>query len=114
MKFRNSTSSFSRVLLASAAISALSGGAALAADDVIIVTATKRATTLQETPVAVSVIGADDIKDSQIRDVRDLQQMGAVTSGRYGFVHGMFALSGSDPKFCNAPNEIDVLLNTCC
>jgi iron complex outermembrane recepter protein len=52
---------------------AVASSAALAADDVIIVTATKRPTTLQETPVAVSVIGADDLKDSQIRDVRDLQ-----------------------------------------
>ncbi len=52
---------------------AVASSAALAADDVIIVTATKRATTLQETPVAVSVIGADDLRDSQIRDVRDLQ-----------------------------------------
>ncbi len=51
---------------------AVASSAALAAD-VIVVTATKRATTLQETPVAVSVIGADDLKDSQIRDVRDLQ-----------------------------------------
>ncbi len=50
----------------------VASSAALAAD-VIVVTATKRATTLQETPVAVSVIGADDLKDSQIRDVRDLQ-----------------------------------------
>ncbi len=72
MKFRNSTSSFSRVLLAGAAVSALSGGTALAADDVIIVTATKRATTLQETPVAVSVVSGDDLKASQIRDIRDL------------------------------------------
>jgi iron complex outermembrane recepter protein len=52
---------------------ATASGAALAADDVIIVTATKRPTTLQETPVAVSVIGGEDLQKSQIRDIRDLQ-----------------------------------------
>jgi outer membrane receptor protein involved in Fe transport len=39
----------------------------------IIVTASKRAQTLQEIPVAVSVVAADAIRDSQIRDVKDLQ-----------------------------------------
>lgn len=38
----------------------------------VIVTALKRETTLQETPVAVSVIGGQDIDDSSIRDIRDL------------------------------------------
>ncbi|PZT91241.1 MAG: TonB-dependent receptor [Citromicrobium sp.] len=40
--------------------------------NVIIVTATKREQTLQETPVAVSVTGADTIERAQIRDVADL------------------------------------------
>jgi len=52
---------------------AMASTGAYAQGDQIIVTATKRATTLQETPVAVSVIGAEDLQDSQIRDVRDLQ-----------------------------------------
>ncbi|MBT8092669.1 MAG: TonB-dependent receptor [Gammaproteobacteria bacterium] len=39
----------------------------------IVVTATKRAQTLQEIPVAVSVVQADDLKESQIQDVKDLQ-----------------------------------------
>ena len=39
----------------------------------IVITALKRETTLQDTPVAVSVIGADDIAASSIRDIRDLQ-----------------------------------------
>ncbi|MBY0581932.1 MAG: TonB-dependent receptor [Sphingomonas sp.] len=39
----------------------------------IIVTATKRETTLLDTPIAVSVTSADTIKDAQIRDLLDLQ-----------------------------------------
>jgi iron complex outermembrane receptor protein len=39
----------------------------------IIVTSQKREQTLQQVPVAVSVISADVIKDSQILDVKDLQ-----------------------------------------
>jgi len=39
----------------------------------ILVTATKRVQTLQEVPVAVSVITADTIKDSQVLEMRDLQ-----------------------------------------
>ena len=39
----------------------------------IVVTATKRQTTLQETPIAVSVVSAADLKQSQIQDIKDLQ-----------------------------------------
>lgn len=39
----------------------------------IIVTASKRAQTLQEIPVAVSVVASEAIRDSQVRDVKDLQ-----------------------------------------
>ena len=39
----------------------------------IIVTATKREQTLQDTPVAVSVTTAETIERGQIRDLRDLQ-----------------------------------------
>jgi len=39
----------------------------------ILVTATKREQTLQEVPVAVSVVSADAIRDSQITDIKDLQ-----------------------------------------
>jgi iron complex outermembrane receptor protein len=42
-------------------------------DDVIIVSATKRNTTLQETPVAVTVTSADVIEKAQILDIKDLQ-----------------------------------------
>lgn len=42
-------------------------------DNVIIVTASKRETTLQELPVSVSVTSADTIEQAQIRDLLDLQ-----------------------------------------
>jgi iron complex outermembrane receptor protein len=51
---------------------------AVAQDDVfvieeIIVTATKRQSTLQEIPVAVSVVQSEDLKRSQVSDIKDLQ-----------------------------------------
>ena len=42
-------------------------------NDAIIVTATKREQTLQETPVSVSVTSAETLEQAQIRDVLDLQ-----------------------------------------
>ena len=39
----------------------------------IVITATKRATTLQEAPVAVSVVGSEELQQSQVLDVKDLQ-----------------------------------------
>ena len=39
----------------------------------ITVTASKRQTTLQDTPIAVSVIAGDDLKQAQIQDIKDLQ-----------------------------------------
>ena len=44
-------------------------------DDVIIISATKRNTTLQATPVAVSVTTADVIEKAQILDIKDLQSV---------------------------------------
>ena len=41
----------------------------------IITTATKREQTLQETPVAVTVIGAEAMQRAQVRDIKDLQAM---------------------------------------
>ena len=51
---------------------------AMAQDDAfvieeIIVTSTKRESTLQEIPVAVSVVQAEDLKRSQVSDIKDLQ-----------------------------------------
>jgi iron complex outermembrane recepter protein len=42
-------------------------------DSVIIVTATKREQTLQETPISVSVTSGETLEQAQIRDVLDLQ-----------------------------------------
>ncbi|MDE1466129.1 TonB-dependent receptor [Aurantiacibacter sp. D1-12] len=80
---------FSRNLLCSAAALALvAPGVAMAQDadgddpaaeeeeaqgNTILVTATKRETTLQEIPVAVSVTGAETLERDVIRDIRDLQ-----------------------------------------
>lgn len=47
----------------------------VARDNVIIVTASKREQTLQETPIAVSVTSGETIKAAQIRDVLDLQTL---------------------------------------
>ena len=44
-------------------------------DDEIIVTATKRQTTLQDTPVAVSVTDAETIENARILDLNDLQSV---------------------------------------
>ena len=44
-------------------------------DDEIIVTATKRTQTLQETPVAVTVTSSDTIEKAQILDIKDLQSV---------------------------------------
>ncbi|MEW4467181.1 TonB-dependent receptor [Parasphingorhabdus sp. JC815] len=43
--------------------------------NIIIVTASKRETTLQETPIAVSVTGAETIEQAEIRDLLDLQSI---------------------------------------
>ncbi|NVD43577.1 TonB-dependent receptor [Qipengyuania atrilutea] len=42
-------------------------------ENVIIVTASKRETTLQETPISVSVTSGETIEQAQIRDIADLQ-----------------------------------------
>ncbi len=44
-------------------------------DNIIIVTASKRETTLQETPIAVSVTSAAQIEEAQVRDLLDLQTL---------------------------------------
>lgn len=69
-------------LLATAAVTAtfasLSGAQAQDADAVleeIIVTASKRAQTLQETPIAVSVTSADTIEKARVLDISDLQSV---------------------------------------
>jgi len=64
--------------LASTAIIAsltMTGNAFAQSGDEIIVTATKRETTLQATPVAVSVTGEDTIEKARILDLNDLQSV---------------------------------------
>ncbi len=59
--------------------------------NIIIVTATKREQTLQETPVAVSVTSAETIERAQIRDIGDLQSV--VPSLRVSQLQSSFATS---------------------
>ena len=65
----------SLMITAATALVATSATSALAQqfEDEIIVTATKRQQTLQETPVAVTVTSADVIEKAQILDIKDLQ-----------------------------------------
>ena len=73
MKYTNSKSAITSVLMTGAAVVALNAGPALAQGDTIVVTATKRAQTLQEVPIAVSVVGADTIEKANINDLIDIQ-----------------------------------------
>ncbi|MEO1252628.1 MAG: TonB-dependent receptor [Pseudomonadota bacterium] len=73
MQVKTMTSAIAKTLLSSAALAAVGVGVAQAQTDQIIVTATKRPQTLQEVPVAVSVVTADTIQDAQILDIIDLQ-----------------------------------------
>jgi len=59
-------------------------------------------------------ISNEDLRRRIVTDIGLLQKCGAVTSGRYSFVHGMFALAGGDPLYCRKENEIDLLLATGC
>lgn len=56
----------------------------------------------------------DQFGDRILDDIRLLKEIGAVSSGRYGFVHGMFALAGGDPRWCTMHRELDVLIETGC
>lgn len=62
-------------LLCGAAAGAIASTAAFAQDDEIIVTASKREQTLQEVPIAVSVIDDRAIEQSNVQDLFDLQTM---------------------------------------
>ena len=81
------TTRFRAALLASIAATGIASGAAAqtaapvaaaaaAADEsIIIVTASKRAATLQDTPISVAVTGKAQIEQAQIRDLKDLQTL---------------------------------------
>ena len=70
----------------------------------IIVTATKREQTLQETPVAVSVTTAETIEQAQIRDITDLQSV--VPSLRVSQLQSSFATSYSVRGFGTDGNNL--------
>lgn len=70
----------------------------------IIVTATKRAQTLQETPVAVSVTTAETIEQAQIRDINDLQTV--VPSLRVSQLQSAFATTFSVRGFGTDGNNL--------
>lgn len=70
----------------------------------IIVTATKREQTLQETPVAVSVTTAETIQRAQIRDIADLATV--VPSLRVSQLQSSFATSYSIRGFGTDGNNI--------
>jgi len=78
--------------------------AAPANNNVIVVTATKREQTLQETPVAVSVTSAETIERAQIRDVADLATV--VPSLRVSQNQSAFATSYSIRGFGTDGNNI--------
>ena len=62
-------------LLAGAAVSAIAVTSAHAQADEIVVTATKRPQTLQEVPIAVSVVGAEAVEKANVQDLFDLQTL---------------------------------------
>ena len=70
----------------------------------IIVTATKREQTLQETPVAVSVTTAETIEQAQIRDISDLQSV--VPSLRVSTLQSAFSTSFSVRGFGTDGNNL--------
>lgn len=70
----------------------------------IIVTATKRAQTLQETPVAVTVTSAETIEQAQIRDIGDLSTV--VPSLRVSQLQSAFATTFSVRGFGTDGNNL--------
>jgi outer membrane receptor protein involved in Fe transport len=85
MKHISTTQSFKRSLLVTAVLSALSSSAIHAQEnDVaqedkdierIMVTASKRLTGLQETPIAITVVSGDVIEKANVLDINDLQTL---------------------------------------
>jgi iron complex outermembrane receptor protein len=65
----------SKIATAVLLATAMSSGNALAQIEEVIVTATKRAQTLQEIPIAVSVVNAESIERAGVMDIKDLQTL---------------------------------------
>jgi len=85
---------------------AISVPAVAQVQDEIIVTATKRATTLQDTPVAVTVTTADVIEKAQILDIKDLQSV--VPTFRVSQLQNSANTSLSIRGFGNGGNNIGI------
>ena len=77
-----------------------------AQDDEIIVTATKRTQTLQETPVAVTVTTAESIEKARIFDLKDLQSI--VPTLRVSQLQNAANTSLSIRGFANGTNNIGI------
>lgn len=75
MKVSKGLASLSGRLFCGAAISAIAATSAFAQTDEIIVTAAKREQTLQEVPIAVSVVDDTAIERANVQDLFDLQTM---------------------------------------
>ncbi len=75
-------------------------------DKLIIVTASKRETTLQETPIAVSVTSAEQIEQSVVRDLFDIQTL--VPSLRVGQSQDSASTSFSIRGFGNGGNNLGI------
>ncbi|WP_428410497.1 TonB-dependent receptor [Hyphococcus sp.] len=73
MKLDSTMKVFASRLLTGAALGAIAAGSAAAQSDEIVVTATKRPQTLQEVPIAVTVVGEEVIEKAQVQDLLDLQ-----------------------------------------
>jgi len=56
----------------------------------------------------------ESIRRRILEDTATLRTYGAIPMGRYGFVHGMYALAGGNPKFCRVVSELDLLRETGC
>ena len=72
---RGNMTKYSTLISTSAIALAMLATPAFAQIDEVIVTSTKRQTTLQDTPVAVTVTSADTIEKAQILDILDLQSV---------------------------------------
>ena len=98
------------------ALSVVSAGAALAQDSqeedgarklgTITVTATKREATLQDVPVAVSVVGEDEIEKAEIQDLGDLQSI--VPSLRVGQLQSSANTNFIIRGFGNGANNVGI------
>ena len=105
----------SATALSTAAFAQTAPAAAPPADDgveVVIVTATKRETTLQSIPVAVSVTSAQTIAQAQVRDLNDIQTLvpSLVVSTNQSSTNATFIIRGFGNGANNAGIEPSVAI----